>query len=833
MNSGGGNFSTSTLSVGNSAGTLAAGDFNGDGVADLAVPMSSVNSISGFSGVKVLSGQTGGTLQSGPTYALILASPVAADLNGDGHIDLVGIGRTPANTLAVEPWLNNGDGTFPVPKLIPAAGVTLAAQATADFNGDGIPDLVTASTGQVQLGLGDGRFGDPTTLSIPGGSTVAAVDADGNGTPDVLVSNPGYPTGQVAEWLNSPGFDNRTGGAVGFTISTTQQVTAGANTSVTITAVDALGNPVPGFLGTVDLDNTPAGSTALNLSGQYTFTAADNGRHTFLFSNLTQAGGYTLSAFAVGMPTATATLTVTTAATAKFVIAAPASVTAGTPFSYTVTAEDTFGNVETGYTGTVHFAASSADTQAVLPADYTFTAADAGVHTFTATLFRTRSIISLTTPSIAATDTATHVSSTASLNVLSLAPNSLGMFSVPSAMVAGSVPGVVVAALDSFGNVATGYAGTVHFSSSDAQASLPADYTFTPADQGAHMFGLALRTVGTQTFAVTDTANPAFASQASVFVIPGAATTFAVSGLPGATTAGTTQTFTLTALDAFGNVATNYSGPVHFSSSDGQAVLPPDTQLSPADAGRRTFTVTLKTAGPQTLTVADEFNTALTATESIAVSPGAAASVQVAGFPTTTTAGVAQSLTVTLRDAFGNVATGYTGTVTFGSSDPIAALPANYTFTAADAGVHTFTATLKRAGSQSITVTDTAAPTLTGAESGIVVTPAAVTQLVISGPASVTQGVGFKITVSAEDAFGNVNPGYRGAVHLSSTDATGGTQNFTFSSNDNGVHIFSYTFNALGFQTLAIVDTSNSSILGSDTLDVLAKSGGGGGGGGP
>ena len=43
-------------------------------------------------------------------------------------------------------------------------------------------------------------------------------------------------------------------------------------------------------------------------------------------------------------------------------------------------------------------------------------------------------------------------------------------------------------------------------------------------------------------------------------------------------------------------------------------------------------------------------------------------------------------------------------TVTFGSSDAQAGLPASYAFTAADAGVHTFTATLKTAGSQSITV---------------------------------------------------------------------------------------------------------------------------------
>src|SRR5262249_37743910 len=60
------------------------------------------------------------------------------------------------------------------------------------------------------------------------------------------------------------------------------------------------------------------------------------------------------------------------------------------------------------------------------------------------------------------------------------------------------------------------------------------------------------------------------------------------------------------------------------------------------------------------------------------------------GFPSATTAGEAHLLTVTALDSFGNVMTGYTGTVHFGSSDPRAVLPADYTFNATDAGVHAF-----------------------------------------------------------------------------------------------------------------------------------------------
>src|SRR5438270_732089 len=83
--------------------------------------------------------------------------------------------------------------------------------------------------------------------------------------------------------------------------------------------------------------------------------------------------------------------------------------------------------------------------------------------------------------------------------------------------------------------------------------------------------------------------------------------------------------------------------------------------------------------------------------------PATAATFTVAGFPSPSPAGVAGGFTVTAKDSFGNTATGYLGTAHFTSSDPSATLPANYTFTAADNGVHTFAsaATFRTVGTQS------------------------------------------------------------------------------------------------------------------------------------
>ncbi|MGO9601765.1 MAG: IPT/TIG domain-containing protein, partial [Isosphaeraceae bacterium] len=69
------------------------------------------------------------------------------------------------------------------------------------------------------------------------------------------------------------------------------------------------------------------------------------------------------------------------AAATHLAIAAPASATADQSISVTVTAQNTSNSTVTNYTGTVHF--TSSDSKAGLPADYTFTAADNGVHTFT------------------------------------------------------------------------------------------------------------------------------------------------------------------------------------------------------------------------------------------------------------------------------------------------------------------------------------------------------------------------------------------------------------------------------------------------------------------
>jgi hypothetical protein len=179
-----------------------------------------------------------------------------------------------------------------------------------------------------------------------------------------------------------------------------------------------------------------------------------------------------------------------------------------------------------------------------------------------------------------------------------------------------------------------------------------------------------------------------------------------VSRFPATITAGVAGGFTVTATNADGTTNTVYRGTVNFTSSDPQAVLPVNYTFTAVDQGVHIFTATLKSAGSRSIIVRDIIVSLTAGTQSgITVNPAAASRLAVAGFPSPVTAGVAGGFTVTASDVYGNRATGYRGTVHFTSSDQ---RPGNYTFTAADAGMHAFSATLKTAGYQSLTTSDTA-----------------------------------------------------------------------------------------------------------------------------
>ena len=188
----------------------------------------------------------------------------------------------------------------------------------------------------------------------------------------------------------------------------------------------------------------------------------------------------------------------------------------------------------------------------------------------------------------------------------------------PSPVTAGATENFDVTVKDSGGDTVTDYVGTVHFTSSDPLADLPADYAFVPGDAGTHSFSAALATAGSgHTITATDVKDGSITgTQTGIEITAAGASTLQVEGYPTPATAGEGHTITVTVKDAYGNTVTGYLGTVTFTSNDPQAVLPGGYTFVPEDAGTKDFGVTLKTVGSgRSVTVTDTVNGSITGTQ--------------------------------------------------------------------------------------------------------------------------------------------------------------------------------------------------------------------------
>ncbi len=608
-------------------------------------------------------------------------------------------------------------------------------------------------------------------------------------------------------------------GASGFAGSNSSTLNQVVNSPAPVSTTTALASSVnPSVFGQSVTFTATVTAAAGNASGGTVTFFENNVQIGNPVSLASQQAAFTISNLAIGTQSITATysgaagFTGSTSSGLSQVVnpvsaqtfsfsSIPTSATAGSPISFTLTAKGQNGSTATGYTGTVHFV--STDAAAVLPANYTFTVADNGSHTFSiAATLKTAG-----NQTITATDTSTtSITGTSSAIAVSSAAASHFVVSAGASASAGTSFSFSVNALDQFNNAVTGYSGLVHFSSSDGQAVLPANTTLT---NGTGTFTATLKTVGNQTITATDTVTSSITGiSGAITVSPAAASHFVVSAVASAS-AGTPFSFTVTALDQFNNTVTGYTGTVHFTSSDGQALLPVNSSLT---NGIGTFSATLKTAGNQTITATDVVTSSITGKSStIAVSPGVASQLAVSAVASAT-AGTAFSFTVKAQDQFNNPVTSYSGTVHFTSSDGQAVLPANASLTN---GTGTFSATLKTAGSQTITATDTVTSSITGTSSAIVVSPGTVTQLLVSTPATAVAGTAFSFTVKALDQFNNTVTSFSAKVHFSSTDAQAVLP--ANSSLANGVGTYSATLKTAGNQTITVTDTSGTGIGGTLT----------------
>jgi hypothetical protein len=361
-------------------GAITTGDFNLDGNLDLI--LANLSSLS--NDIYFVAGKGDGTFGAPQMVTQLSEYPTndpgsipAADLNGDGKLDLVRITISQETSLiSVSVLLGNGDGTFQAPvqyALIPASpGITFSAPILTDLKGNGKLDIVFSHSAVgvnangangiwVLFGNGDGTFQAPTIVPYPNVAgnplEVAASDFNGDGTVDLVamgqdVEGPStfmvsYREGSFPAAIANPSIVSFSPQAIN-TTSGSQSVTltnAGTAT-LTISGISISGANSQDFAQT----NTCAGTLLMNASCQIkvTFTPSAAG---------TRAAALTISDSASGSPQTVAL----TGAEQDF------SVTASPPTMATVSAGQTANyslalTPENGFSQTVALTCSGAPT---------------------------------------------------------------------------------------------------------------------------------------------------------------------------------------------------------------------------------------------------------------------------------------------------------------------------------------------------------------------------------------------------------------------------------------------------------------------------------------
>ncbi len=588
---------------------------------------------------------------------------------------------------------------FTVQPTTATAGALIAPAVQVTVR-DSLGNTVTGATTLVTLAIGTNPSGG--TLS----GTLSRSAANGVATfSDLAIAQAGsgytlVATGSGLAGGTSAAFDVTPGAATNLAFAV-QPTATRAGTSITpalqVAARDGFGNTVTSFIGNITVAiSSGTGTAGAVLSGTTTRPALAG---VALFSDLSvdKAGsGYSLSATASGLSGATsATFAIAPAPASRLAFGVqPSTTAAGKAIApaVQVAAQDAFGNIDTTFVGgvTVAITSGTGTSGAVLSGTTTVTPVK-GVATF--------GTLSIDKPGGGYTLTATAAGLVATTsNGFSITGTTLAFTVQPTTATAGSAiaPAIQVTASDtSF----IGQVTVVITSGTGAPGATLSGTTTVTAVRGVATFsGLSITKAGSNYTLTASSAGLITMVSAAFSITPGAAG-LVFTSQPTTAAAGSVivPAVQVTALDAFGNTVTSFTGSVTVAIAGGTGALGAQlsgTKTVTAANGVATFSdLSINKAATGYVLAASATGLTSVASSAFAIVPGAAAKLAFTVQPVSTTAGTTMTpaIQVTVQDASGNTVTSATiqVTVAIGTNPPGGTLTGTLTQSAVN-GVATF-----------------------------------------------------------------------------------------------------------------------------------------------
>jgi hypothetical protein len=746
-----------------------------------------------------------GTRTVGAAGGIATFSTLSIDKSGTGYT-LTATASGLTGVISAPFAINAGPVTqlvFTAQPVTSTAGTTLPPVqiAARDSLGNTVADFTDAVTLTIGTNPGGGTLSGTTTVAaVAGVANFSTLSIDKSGTGYRLAATAGSLTRTSGAFSITPG----TATQLGFTVQPAT-TTAGAviTPSVRVAGLDAFGNTATSFTGTITIaiGNNPGAGV---LAGTKVITATAG---VAVFSNLRidRAGsGYTLAATADGFTgvTSAAFDIVTAAVTQLGFTTQPITTTAGVTLpAVQVAAQDSVGNTVSSFTDAISLTISTNPGGGTLSGTTTV-AAVGGVATFS-----TLSIDKSGTGYRLGATSGSLTRTSGAFSITAAPATRLAVTVSPLTTTAGATisPAVRVAAIDDFGNTATGFTGlvTIAIGTNPAAGTLSGTTTVAAVNGVAVFSTLSIDKAGSGYTLLGTAAGLTSATSAAFDIIAGSVTQLAFTVQPSTTTAGATITpaIQVSARDAFGNTATSFLGNVTVAITAGTgtpgAALT-GTRTVGAAGGIATFsTLSINKSGTDyTLTATASGLTGIVSTP-FTITPSAVTQLVFTAQPVTSTAGVTlPPVQVAAQDSLGNTVPSFTSavTLTIGTNPGGGNLIGTTTVTAV-AGVATFsTLSIDKSGvGYRLAATSGSLTRTSGAFS---ITPGDATQLSFTvQPATATAGATISpaVRVTAQDDFGNTATNFTSAVTIAiSSNPAGGTLSGTQTvAAVNGVAVFS------------------------------------------